>query len=269
MKKLLFFISMALILTQLLSIAYIRELFSSVASPQQVLSSSRNSTLNAFILPIVFIIAINLYLFLFRFKISLKLFRLYFLAISLFSWLIILSILFPYIYIGAISNILFIIVLLSPFVLMKTKYRYISEDIFAMSLSSIAGASLALMFSLKSLFITIALLSLLDYYFVLKNKKIVKIAEKMKESRIPIGIAVGSEKNRMALGYGDLIFSAGLVSAAFIDGGFAEAISIGFFASLSLFLYLSYFMKKGKALPALPPIFIGSLVGAIVSWVLI
>ncbi len=264
MKKLLFFISVALILTQLLSIAYIRELFSSVTSPQQVLSPDRNSTANAFILPIIFIIAINLYLFLFKFKVSLKLFRLYFFAISIFSWVIILSILSPYIYIWAIF-----IVFLSPFVLMKTKYRYISEDIFAMSLSSIAGASLALMFNLNTLFITIALLSLLDYYFVLKNKKIVKIAEKMKESRIPIGIAVGSEKKRMALGYGDLIFSAGLVSAAFIKGGFAEAMTIGFFASLSLFLYLNYFMKKGKALPALPPIFIGSLFGAIVSWILI
>lgn len=260
MRKHLFLLSVALFGVNLLGIAYMHAVFSST-SQEEVLPSTREaSTSTALILPVAFIAIINLYIFFFRFRSSLKLLKIYFFVVAILAWAVVSSTLLGYLGFGSVW--LYVFLTIAPLALLRTSFRPLAENLLAVSLSCMAGASLAIIFSLKALLVATAMLSLLDYYFVLREEKIVQVAEKFRKAEIPIGIVVGGREG-LALGFGDLIFSTAMVVATFVEAGLLHSFAMALTISLSLFAYLDRLLKKGKPLPALPPVFAGALIGAV------
>lgn len=263
MRKALILLSIALVSVQLLGVAYMDTMLSTAPERGDVIPSSRSdSTSRVILLPIFFIIAINLYVFLFRYRTSMKLFKAYFYGAAILAWVLLTFTLLAF-YLQVTSDAFYIAVFIAPIALLKTRLKIIALNLLAVALSSVAGASLAAILNLEALVIATGMLSLLDYYFVLKENKIVRLAEKFREAEIPIGLTIG--KGGMALGFGDLIFSTAIVVATFIEASFFPALLMALFITTSMFLYLNYFLKKDQALPALPPIFGGALAGLVVT----
>lgn len=288
-------------LTQLLGILFQHTIFEieSQGNPEfskgksQALSEYRDTSRPTLILPLLLIVAVNLYLFLFRFGIIVKFLKTLIYIAAIFSFAIIVQVLsaislsilsrvvrIPFSIISLQYAILFISVLLPVMLVLKNKHKNVVKNALGISLCAIAGSALAAYFNIATILAVLLLLSIYDYVFVKKTKQIVRLAEMFDEHDIPFALDIGNgEKSelkdmevaegdasyavRQQLGYGDLIFATGLAVATFIDGDFISSlimiVTVTF--SLAIFLYYLHMTGNNEPQPALPPIFVGGLVG--------
>lgn len=267
----------------------------------ETLSPYRETSTPLILFALIFVIAINLYLFLFRLDIAARILMLFIYVSAIFSFAIITQIL-----VGialsllslvvslpagmvAVQGLIFIASLIVPSILLLTKrYQTVLRVALGISLCAIAGAVVASFFTLKTILALLAILSLYDYVFVKKTRhipKIVKMLDKhnvlltldigprrpIEEPPEPLKVLAGDRKivrvEGRRLGFGDLIFATGLSVATYIDKNVPAAMIMVLFTTLSLGAFLYYLQRTGntKPQPAIPPIFIGGLMGAIFS----
>lgn len=143
---------------------------------------------------------------------------------------------------------------------------------------SIAGVGAVIGMQLDPIVVVVflALFSVYDFVAVYKTKHMVKMASEMIKTKAIMGIIIPfsfsdlladlKKKNKqefMVLGGGDLAFPLFLTSAVTLEVGVWEGIIVAGFACLGLLGSFLLFtsQKKKKAIPALPPIALGSLLG--------
>ena len=267
------------------------------------LSPYRETKMPVFVLPVLFIIAINLYLFIFKFSFILKVFKIFiYLSAILSSALItsvvlstLLSLLVDYVSIDilelAVAGGFYGVILISSILLISKRYLIPLRIFLGISLCAVAGSAVASYFTIETILILLVVLSVFDYIFVKKTKQIVKLVEVLDRQNVLFSLDVGGvvggrrpgardekeiEKDIETgeviftghqLGFGDLIFSTGVSVAMYIDRNFTAAmVTTGFITiSLGIYLYYLYKMEVTQPQPALPPILVGGILGTIVS----
>jgi presenilin-like A22 family membrane protease len=140
--------------------------------------------------------------------------------------------------------------------------RNIIDNILGMSICAITGSFIACYFTTWSILILLAILSVFDYYFVLRSKQIPKVADILERHNVPVAISEIKIQTKYQLGFGDLIFATGLTVAFFIDGDIFAAIRTIGATTFSLCLFLSLLRKK-QPYPAIPAIFAGGILSAL------
>jgi hypothetical protein len=243
------------------ALLYQHELLAAGAAPEP----ERGPSLGyALALPLLFILALNLYLILFRFGAFLKLVRLFVLASAYFSYLLVLLLalalleaIFPQL------GFLFLLALLTGALLpliAPGRLKPWLRNLQLASFAGVAGAALASYLSLYSLMLALALLAVLDYHYVVRRGIIPKLASKLESAGVPMGVEVGSGRSRFLLGFGDLLFAACLAAVSYAELG----LSFGVASLLSVAAVLLSFLRLAargteRAYPALPAVFLAAL----------
>jgi presenilin-like A22 family membrane protease len=264
----------------------------------QTLSEYRDTGRPILILPILLVVVLNLYLFLFRFNAIVKFLKTSIYIAAIFSFAMIVQILsgmflsilsvvirIPFSVASLQYLILFISVLLPVVLLIKDKHKNVVKNALGISLCAIAGSALATYFNIVTILAVLLLLSVYDYLFVKKTRQIVRLAEMFDEHDIPFALDLGQGQEvvmeeveradndtdyavRQQLGFGDLVFATGLAVATFIDNNFTSSLIMIGTVTFSLAIFLYYLHRTGNTepQPAIPPIFLGGLFGALLLW---
>lgn len=251
-------------------------------------SPYRGSEAPLIALPLAFVAAIYFYLFAFRFRIALKLIKLGIYAASILSFALATQIIAAFALSALPANaapdfvliqqINFLLSLAVPSALLVTgRYKTQLNNVLGICLCAMLGYSLAAYFTLATTLALLFLVALLDYYFVLRNRKILRLVEMLEKYEMPFALESGRGAKISAaqssagegvvighaLGFGDLIFATALSASAFVDkDAFAAALTI-LFTTVSLGAFILLFSKKGKPMPAMPSIFVGGMVAVI------
>jgi prepilin signal peptidase PulO-like enzyme (type II secretory pathway) len=219
----------------------------------------------ALAMPVLFILALNLYLILFRSRAFLKMVKLAVLASAYFSYALIILILlsmleslFPSL------SLFFLLVLLAALLLpfaAPQKLKLWVRNVQLASFAGVAGATLASYLSLGALVLGLALLAMLDYYYVLRKRAIPKLASQLEKAGVPFGVDVGAaDENRLVLGFGDLLFASSVAAASYAELGLAWGIAAIFSAATAMLVFLRFTLRSAKkAYPALPAVFFAAL----------
>jgi hypothetical protein len=235
------------------------------------LSPYRGTEIPLIALPVAFVIVLNLYLFLFRFTLAVRIIKIAIYVFSIFCFAIIMQILGAFLLTVPLQSINFILSLTVPTVLLiMGRYRNIVDNILGVCLCAIAGSVLASYFTINSILVLLAVISFFDYYFVVRAEKIPKIVDVLDRYEIPLAIryAMGKEpKTEYQLGFGDLIFATGITVAFFVDKDALAALTtiLSTTASLTVFLFFVGKKKRAKPYPAIPAIFFGGMVSALLN----
>ena len=138
------------------------------------------------------------------------------------------------------------------------------------------GAVIGRQFDPVTIAVLLALFSVYDFVAVYKTEHMIKMASEMIKTRAIMGIIIPfsfrdlltdldkkKKKEFMVLGGGDLAFPLFLIASVTVVNGFFEALVVLLFSCLGLLGSFLQFtsQKKNKAIPALPPIALGCLVG--------
>ncbi len=245
------------------ALLYQHELLTAGAAPEPEMEGEA-SLGYALALPLLFILALNLYLILFRSGGFLRVLRLVILASAYFSYLLVLLLalalleaLFPQL------GFLFLLALLAgallPLLATKRLKPWL-RNLQLASLAGVAGAALAEYLSLPGLVLALALLAVLDYHYVVRRKTIPKLASKLEGAGVPMGVEVDSGEDRLLLGFGDLLFAACIAAASYTELGLAWGIAAIFSAAVAILVFLRLTLRGAeKAYPALPAIFAAAL----------
>lgn len=242
------------------------------------LSPYRGNWIPLLILPAAFLVVVNIYLLLFRSRLLVRLLKYLVYGMAILSLVVVTQILgavllalglpvpvAPFEYALLIASLL-----LPPALLMTGRCAPYVKNALGISLCALVGASLAGYFSSTTVLALLAVISLFDYYFVLRSKKIVRIAEAMEAHEIPyaLGIRYSEAKPRpmeveAQLGFGDLIMATGLAVALYIDGDATSALLAVSATTIALGLFLALAHRGGDArpYPAMPAVFLGGLAG--------
>ncbi|WP_456474623.1 hypothetical protein, partial [Candidatus Pyrohabitans sp.] len=212
----------------------------------------------AIAMPVLFILALNLYLILFRFRVFLRVLRLTILASAYFSYALIFLILFSLLeeLVPALSILFllaFILALLLPFASPQRLKPWV-RNLQIACFSGLAGASLASLFSLGALVFGLALLSLLDCYYVLRRQAIPELATRLEKAGVPFGIEVDiAREKRLILGFGDLFFASSVAAVSYAELGIPWGIAAIILIAVAMFAFLRFTQRRGReAYPALP-----------------
>ncbi len=259
--------------------------FSKQAS--ESLSPYRGSELPLLALPLIFVAAIYFYLFVFRFKIAVNFVKLGIYAISILSFAMVMQILAAFALSALplntspdfimVQNINFLLSIAVPSVLLILgKYKAQLNNLLGVCLCAFIGFGLAAYFTFWTALALLFFIALLDYYFVLKNRKIPRIVEALEKYDLPFALesSAGGEKvmvaqkaekriDGYALGFGDLIFATALSVSAFVDKDTLAAAIMVLTTTLSLGAFMLLLEKKDTPMPAVPAIFVGGAVGAL------
>lgn len=196
-----------------------------------------------------------------------------FFALSLFVGMqIVAGFILPSIFSIVVPLALVIVYFLNPSV-------WLHNTILIISIAGIGGL-FGLNLNPRGTVIILAILALYDFWAVYKTKHMVKMARAfVKESVIPAIILptdVGGLKTRIKeakpggnfylLGSGDLFFPL-LLSSSALSIGILNAIFVGVFSLLGLFIthFIFVFQEKRAPMPALPPIAAMSILGLLIS----
>jgi len=156
-------------------------------------------------------------------------------------------------------------------------------------ISAIAGVGAVLGITTSSQFVLslFFLLSIYDLISVLATRHLVKVAEAMIESRAVLGVIVPQKfsfffkklsglslekgkRNFFVLGAGDLIFPLFLSSSLYQEKGALGFLLVSLFSLFGLFLCFFTFLRfKKRPLPALPFLFVFSLLAFLLIKVLV
>jgi len=142
------------------------------------------------------------------------------------------------------------------------------------------GAFLGLRMEPRTVLFLFLIFSIYDFIAVYKTKHMVKIAKEMIEHQAVIAMIIPQKAKDfqgklkeiktggkfMILGGGDIVFPL-LLAVSLIPRGFFSALIIGVFSLLGLFLSFLIFIsqKEKKAIPALPPIALFSILGYLIN----
>ncbi|NOZ59508.1 MAG: hypothetical protein GXO66_08045 [Euryarchaeota archaeon] len=245
------------------ALLYQHELLATGAAPEPE-TEGGESLGYALALPLLFILALNLYLILFRSGAFLKVLRLVILASAYFSYLLVLLLalalleaLFPQL------GFLFLLVLLTGALLpllAPERLKPWLRNLQLASFAGVAGAALAEYLSLPGLVLALALLAVLDYHYVVRRKVIPELASKLEDAGVPMGVEVGSGEHRLLLGLGDLLFAACTAAVSYAELGLALGVA-AVLSVAAVFLTFLHLAAGGteKAYPALPAVFLAAL----------
>ena len=118
--------------------------------------------------------------------------------------------------------------------------------------------------SLVSIFVLLLLISLYDMYAVWKSKHMIKMAKFQAKMKLFAGLLVPYGKKKTAiLGGGDLGFPLLFTGVVFKNSGW-EALLIVFATTIALWVLLIE-SKKNRYYPAMPFIFVGCIVGYLLT----
>ncbi len=255
-----------------------------------------------------FVFAIVFYTFLFRLNMAAKALKFFIFFIAIFSFFMIISSLFfwldvllteiimlPHSLIVIVRPILNLTVFLSVLVvavlILKGRYQEIIRPMLGVTLCAMTGAAIASYFTLKTILALLFILSFYDFVFVKKTKHIPKLVTMLDKHNVLLTMDIGPKRSLepseeppeieedktkvklvgRRLGFGDLIFATGLAVATYVDKNVMAAIIMVFFTTLSLGGFLEYLQRTNNTnpQPAIPPIFVGGLVGAVFAVILI
>lgn len=143
-----------------------------------------------------------------------------------------------------------------------------------------AGSVLGLTFTPEIIVILLIIFSIYDFIAVYKTKHMVEMAKEMIESRAILGLVVppdlASFKQNlkqvklggkfMVLGGGDVVFPL-LLCSSLVSSGILNSLIVALFSLIGLFAGFLFFIsqKQKKAIPALPPIALFSIVGYFIT----
>ncbi len=300
--------------TQVLGVVYQSYLFEieRIQKPEmkkqesEFLDPARETYLPLIIFAIVFVFAIMIYTFLFKFNPAAKALKIFIFIAAIFSFLMIswslgfwldifiIETTLPQNLILAFETTLMFAILLSTLlvaVLVITgKHQAIIRPMLGVTLCAMAGAAIASFFTLKTILALLFILSFYDFVFVKKTKHIPKLVTMLDKHNVLLTMDIGPKRSMdtsseepaeldekededktkvklvgRRLGFGDLIFATGLTVATYVDKNVMAAMIMVFFTTLSLGGFLEYLQRTNntKPQPAIPPIFVGGLMGAI------
>lgn len=143
-----------------------------------------------------------------------------------------------------------------------------------------AGSVLGLTFTPEIIVILLIIFSIYDFIAVYKTKHMVEMAKEMIESRAILGLVVppdlASFKQNlkqvkpggkfMVLGGGDVVFPL-LLCSSLVSSGVLNSLIVALFSLIGLFAGFLFFIsqKQKKAIPALPPIALFSIIGYFIT----
>jgi len=146
-----------------------------------------------------------------------------------------------------------------------------------------AGSVLGLTFTPEVIVILLIIFSIYDFIAVYKTKHMVEMAKEMIESRAILGLVVppdlASFKQNlkqikpggkfMVLGGGDVVFPL-LLCSSLVSSGVLNSLIVALFSLVGLFAGFLFFIsqKEKKAIPALPPIALFSIIGYFITKIL-
>ncbi len=280
-----------------------------IKQESEVLNPARETYWPLLIFATVFVIAIVFYTFLFRLNLAAKALKIFIFIAAIFSffsiswslgfWLdifIIETITLPQNLILAFETTLMFSILLSTLLVavlvIMGKHQAIIRPMLGVTLCAMAGASIASFFTMKTILALLFILSFYDFVFVKKTKHIPKLVTMLDKHNVLLTMDIGPKRSlepleeppeikeedktkvKLAgrrLGFGDLIFATGLAVATYVDKNVMAAMIMVFFTTLSLGGFLEYLQRTDNTnpQPAIPPIFVGGLVGAIFAVILI
>ncbi len=186
-----------------------------------------------------------------------------------------------------LSTIVFEILALSIIVILISAWKrrpiiLLHNFLVTISIAGI-GAVIGRQFNPLVIAVLLTVFSVYDFIAVYKTKHMVKMASEMIKTKAIMGIIVPfsfsglltnlQEKEKeefMVLGGGDLAFPLFLTSSVVLAYGLSEAIIVTVFALFGLFgsFYIFNSQKEKRAIPALPPIALGALVGYLLLLIL-
>ncbi len=143
------------------------------------------------------------------------------------------------------------------------------------------GSYFGILIGLKEAIVILLILSIYDI-FAVKSGYMVKFAKRLAERNVPLSFVFGDisirnfsisriewgkegRKKIFILGGGDVAFPTMINVSAFLAIGLKASILIIIFSALGLFLNHLIVIKKRQAIPALPLITLGCLIGIILS----
>lgn len=217
----------------------------------------------ALAMPVLFILALNLYLILFRSPAFLKMLKLAVLVSAYFSYaLIILTLLSTLEALLPALSLLFegvlLVALLLPFIAPRKLKPWV-KNVQLVCFSGIAGATLASYLRFEALLLGLALLALLDYYYVLRKRAIPRLASQLEKAGVPIGVEVNATGS-FVLGFGDLLFTSSVTAASYAELGLAWGIAAIFSVAFAMLALMRFTQRRAEeAYPALPAVFLGAL----------
>lgn len=233
------------------------------------LSPYRGTQIPLVLLPIAFVVMLNVYLFLFRFSIIIKIAKISIYSFSIISFAIIMQMLGAYFLTPFLQNINLILSLAGPTLLLLVgKMREHLNNILGICLCAITGTVLASYFTIGTILALLAVISFFDYYFVLRTKQIPKVVETLEKHEIPLAVSYTTDKSEYQLGFGDLIFATGIAVSSFIDLDLVAAVRTVIMTTSALMIFMVMLEKKGKGqpYPAVPAIFVGGLLSALLNF---
>ncbi len=143
-----------------------------------------------------------------------------------------------------------------------------------------AGSVLGLTFTPEVIVILLIIFSIYDFIAVYKTKHMVEMAKEMIESRAILGLVVppdlASFKQNlkqvkpggkfMVLGGGDVVFPL-LLCSSLVSSGILNSLIVALFSLIGLLAGFLFFIsqKQKKAIPALPPIALFSIIGYFIT----
>ena len=143
-----------------------------------------------------------------------------------------------------------------------------------------AGSVLGLTFTPEIIVILLIIFSIYDFIAVYKTKHMVEMAKEMIESRAILGLVVPSDLASfkqnlkqvkpggkfMVLGGGDVIFPL-LLCSSLVSSGILNSLIVALFSLIGLLAGFLFFIsqKQKKAIPALPPIALFSIIGYLIT----
>ncbi len=143
-----------------------------------------------------------------------------------------------------------------------------------------AGSVLGLSFAPEVVAGLLVVFSIYDIIAVYKTKHMVEIAKEMIESRAVLGLVVPPDiasfssslkeitpgGRFMILGAGDVVFPL-LFCASLVPYGILKSLIVALFSLIGLFASFLFFVsqKQRKAIPALPPIALFSIIGYLIT----
>jgi hypothetical protein len=172
------------------------------------LSPYRETKTPVFVLPILFIIAINFYLFIFKFSFVLKIFKVLIYLSAIFSFAlitsvvlsIVLSLLVNYVPMNVLEWTVmggfYGAMIIPTILLILKKYLAPVRMLIGISLCAVAGSAVASYFTIETILILLVILSVFDYVFVKKTKQIVKLVEVMDKQDVLFSLDVGRGRGR-------------------------------------------------------------------------
>jgi len=297
--------------TQVLGVVYQSYMFEieRIQNPEmkkqesEFLDPARETYLPLIIFAIVFVFAIVIYTFIFKFNPAAKALKIFIFITAILSFLMISgSLIFwldifilgmislPQNLILAFETTLMFTVLLSTLLVaalvITGKQQAIIRPMLGVTLCAMAGAAIASFFTLKTILALLFILSFYDFVFVKKTKHIPKLVTMLDKHNVLLTMDIGPKRSLeppedppeiteddktqvkhvgRRLGFGDLIFATGLAVTTYVDKNVTAAMIMVFFTTLSLGGFLEYLQRTNntKPQPAIPPIFIGGLMGAI------